>query len=138
MTAEQIHLLRKSFSLVEGKADIAALLFYQRLFELDPGLRPLFKTDIELQAIKLMWMLGGALSLLERPAELASTLGDLGARHADYGVEPAHYVTVGTALSSMLEDVLGKDFTLETRQAWVALYQIISEAMLRGAEHATR
>jgi hemoglobin-like flavoprotein len=138
MTAEQIHRLRKSFCVVERKADVAALLFYQQLFEMDPGLQPLFKTDIELQAIKLMAMLESALDLLERPIELGSTLRDLGARHVGYGVKPIHYATVGSALMWMLENILGKDFTLETRQAWVALYQLVAETMLRGAEHATR
>ena len=35
----------------------AAELFYQRLFILDPSLRPLFKNDLEEQKRKLMQML---------------------------------------------------------------------------------
>ena len=137
MTAEQIHRLRKSFRLLEQKADLAAPLFYQQLFTLDPGLRPLFKTDIELQAMKLMKMLRGALDLLDQPDELEDTLHDLGARYSEYGVRPRHYATVGAALTTMLEKSLGGDFTLETRQAWVALYHLIAATMLNGAAHAT-
>lgn len=136
LTADQIHRLRKSFTHVERQSHVAALVFYQRLFELDPALRPLFKTDIERQAQKLMEMLTGALSLLERPGELTSTLEDLGARHAGYGVRTEHYATVGTALLAMLESVLTKEFTPETRLAWTDLYALISETMLRGAAHA--
>ena len=51
---DQKHRLRKTFALVERQSHVAALVFYQRLFELDPMLRPLFKTDIEEQAAKLM------------------------------------------------------------------------------------
>jgi hemoglobin-like flavoprotein len=134
MTAEQILRLRKSFSRVKRRADVAAFYFYHQLFELDPGLRPLFQTDVELQALKLTTMLDETLDLLDRPIELAATLREQAIRHSEYGVRPEQYSTVGTAMISMLEDVLGQEFTLETRQAWVALYHLISESMLRVAE----
>lgn len=134
MTAEQIFRLRKSFSLVQRQADVAAFYFYHQLFELDPSLRPLFQTDVELQALKLNSALEDALDLLERPIELATTLRELAERHAEYGVKPGQYATVGTAMVSMLEDILGKEFTLETRQAWIAFYHLISGAMLKVAE----
>lgn len=130
---EQKHRLRKTFALVERQSHVAALVFYQRLFELDPMLRPLFKNDIEEQAAKLMDMLASALSLLEKPEELTDTLEQLGARHVGYGVKTEHYATVGEALLSMLSSVLGKDFDPQTRQTWTALYQVIAETMLSGA-----
>ena len=64
MTAEQIRRLRKSFHLMARRADIAAHYFYRQLFEMDPALRPIFKTDIELQAAKLTGMLRETLELL--------------------------------------------------------------------------
>lgn len=133
---EQKHRLRKTFALVERQSHVAALVFYQRLFELDPSLRPLFKTDIEVQANKLMEMLGAALSLLEKPEELTGVLEELGARHVNYGVKTVHYATVGQALLDMLSSVLDKEFDANTRIAWTDLYVAISETMLRGAARA--
>jgi hemoglobin-like flavoprotein len=133
LSLEQPYLLRRSFSKVERQSHVAALVFYQQLFSLDPSLRPLFKNDIESQAAKLMDMLAAALSLLEKPDELVTVLEELGARHVEYGVQTAHYDTVGAALIGMLQSVLGKEFTAETRQAWIDLYQIIATTMLRGA-----
>ena len=135
---EQKHRVRKTFALVERQSHVAALVFYQRLFELNPLLRPLFKTDIELQAAKLMDMLSTALSLLEKPEALNDTLEDLGARHVGYGVKTEHYETVGEALLAMLSTVLGKEFTADTRKAWMDLYQFIAATMLRGAARVTR
>jgi hemoglobin-like flavoprotein len=132
MNAAQTHLVRKSFAAVEPQADVAALVFYRRLFELAPGLRPLFKTDIHEQSRKLMDMLALALSLLERPAELADELGQLGARHAGYGTKPEHYEIVRHALLDMLAEVLGDAFTSEMLAAWSELYDFIESAMLRG------
>ena len=133
MTADQIHLLRKSFARVEPQAQVAALVFYRRLFELDPALRPLFKTDIEVQGRKLMDMLGVALSLTEQPATLEKELLNAGARHVRYGTMDAHYPTVGQAMLDMLAEVLGDEFTPATREAWTAFYVFASETMKRGA-----
>ena len=137
MTPDAKLLLRKSFERVESQGHVAALVFYQHLFALDPALRPLFRNDIEAQAQKLIEMLSAALGLLERPAELRVTLEQLGARHVAYGVEPAHYATVGSALLAMLGTVLGADFTPEVRAAWTGLYGVVSETMLAGAAKVT-
>ncbi len=133
MNATQTHLVRKSFAAVERQADVAALVFYRRLFELDPTLRPLFKSDIQEQAKKLMEMLAVALNLLERPAELAGELEELGAKHVGYGTRPEHYAIVRQALVDMFVEVMGAGFTPEMRQAWGELYDFIEAAMLRGA-----
>ena len=133
MTAEQIHLLRKTFDPVERQAHVAALVFYRRLFELDPSLRRMFHTDIEVQAKKLIDMLALALSMLERPSELETELEGLGARHVGYGVKDSHYETVGLAMLGMLAEVLGPEWTPEARTAWAELYGFIAGAMKRGA-----
>lgn len=138
LTAEQSYLVRKSFARVERQSHVAALVFYQRLFELDPTLRPLFKSDIEVQAAKLIDMLAACISLLEKPEELSATLENLGARHVAYGVKKAHYETVGTSLIDMLKRVLGADFTPEVRHAWMVLYEAIATAMLKGAADVSR
>ncbi len=136
MTADQIHLLRRSFGRVEQQAQVAALVFYRRLFELDPSLRSLFRTNIEEQAVKLMDMLGLALSLTDRPGALETELIESGIRHAGYGARDEHYATVGQAMLDMLAEVLGNDFTPATREAWVAFYTHTAEAMKRGAAQA--
>ena len=50
----QRRLVQRSFAKVEPTAEAVAELFYDKLFELDPGLRALFKTDLTQQGRKLM------------------------------------------------------------------------------------
>ena len=133
VTVQQKLLIRKSFEAVERAPLVAALVFYRRLFELEPRLRPLFKSDIESQAQKLMDMLGASLTLLDNPERLMAELEALGARHAGYGVRDEHYAIVGQALLDMLAQVLSDEFTADTRAAWTELYSVISETMQRGA-----
>ena len=93
-------------------ADTAAELFYGKLFSLDPSLKPLFKGDIKQQGRKLMSMIGTAVSGLTRLEQIVPAVQALGVRHAGYGVQPAHYGTVATALLWTLEQGLGADHAM--------------------------
>jgi len=135
MTPQQIDLVRSSFALVRPIAPQAAALFYDKLFERDPTLGALFHVDMAQQGARLMHMIEGAVSLLDRPAVLSDTLLRLGERHVGYGVMASHYPTVGAALLDTLAAGLGDAFTAETREAWAAMYSHVAETMLRGAMH---
>ena len=133
MTPQQVHLIRKSFAELARHDHVAALVFYRRLFELDPGLRPLFKNDIEEQSRKLLDMLGVLIAMLERPVGLELELKAMGARHLGYGVRDEHYASVGQALLDMLAEVLETRFTPEVREAWTQLYGAVEAVMKLGA-----
>ncbi|MDB6072057.1 MAG: hypothetical protein JWL81_3228 [Verrucomicrobiales bacterium] len=137
MTPSEIYLIRKSFASLSRHEHVAALVFYRRLFELDPGLRALFKGDIEAQARKLLDMLAALLSLLEKPHGLEVELREMGARHAGYGVRTADYETVGRALLDMLDETLDEEFPPATRAAWTSLYGVVQATMLEGAAGRT-
>lgn len=133
MTPKQKQLVRQSFKQVAPIADRAATLFYARLFELDPALRSLFKGDMAEQGRKLMKTIAVAVDSLDRLDDLVPLVQDLGRRHVEYGVQPAHYDSVGSALLWTLEQGLGKDFTPETREAWTVVYGLLAGAMKDAA-----
>ncbi len=110
-----------------------SLVFYRRLFQLVPSVRPLFRGDIEEQGRTLMRTLEFVLSGLDDPDALVSELEDLGARHVGYGAEPGHYPAVKRALIDTLAESLGTAFTPELAQAWDELLGFCADAMLRGA-----
>ncbi len=132
MTPEQISLVQKSFDTVPG--EIAAELFYARLFELDPSLRPLFKGDMKVQGQKLMDMIAAAVRGLDHLETIVPAVQELGVRHAGYGVTAGHYDTVGSALLWTLEKGLGAQFTDDVREAWTDAYTLLSTTMIDAAE----
>jgi hemoglobin-like flavoprotein len=136
MTPDQIQLVRDSFAKVAPIAPTAADLFYNRLFELDPSLRPLFKGDIAEQGVKLMTMLATVVANLHRLGEITPAVRALAARHVSYGVTGAHYETAGAALIWTLEQGLGNGFTPPVRDAWIACYGILSNEMIDAAAAA--
>lgn len=136
MTPAQKVLVQTSFAKVAPIAEPAAAMFYARLFELDPSLRPLFTTDLTEQGRKLMKMIGLAVNGLDRLDELVPIVQQLGVRHRGYGVRDEHYDTVASALVWTLEQGLGPAFTPETKEAWVAVYGILASTMKEAAAGA--
>jgi hemoglobin-like flavoprotein len=134
MNADQISLVQSSFSHVLPIADTAATLFYTRLFELDPALRPLFRGDMQEQGRKLMAMLRLAVNGLNRLDQLVPAVQDLGRRHVGYNVEAAHYDTVGAALLWTLAQGLGEVFTPAVEAAWTEVYTVLATTMKAAAE----
>ena len=133
MNAQQVELIRSSFALVQPIAPQAAALFYDNLFASDPSLRGMFRGDMAEQGQRLMTMIGAAVGLLGRPDALVPVLRNLGGRHVGYGVRDHHYATVGAALIETLAQGLGDEFTPDVREAWIALYTVVSRTMMEGA-----
>ena len=133
MDQEVAHNLKKSIGLLPVGDLTPVRKFYQRVFELAPEARDLFKVDMEVQAGKLSEMLGWIAAHVDRPKELASALHSLGARHEAYGVTPDHYAPVGSALIWMFQETLGDRFTPEMEDAWLEAYAFLAGEMERGA-----
>jgi hemoglobin-like flavoprotein len=129
MTPTQIALVQQTFEQVKPIADTAADLFYNRLFELDPSLRPMFRGDMKEQGRKLMQMLSVAVAGLTRLDDLVPAVEALGRRHQGYGVRDEHYATVGSALLWTLGQGLGSGFTPDVETAWASAYGLLSSVM---------
>jgi hemoglobin-like flavoprotein len=133
VTDVQRKLVQSTFAAIVPVADDAAMLFYQRLFEIAPELRSMFRGDMTEQRKKLMQMLTAAVKGLDRLEQLVPVVEDLGRRHAGYGVEDRHYDTVGEALLWTLEMGLGAAFTADVKDAWATVYGVLATTMKNAA-----
>ena len=138
MTPDDLRLLQHDLAALDAEA--LTIDFYDRLFEVAPGVRPLFPDDLAEQRRKL----GAELAVL---VDLATSLaaGDhrrfverahrLGARHVRYGAAPAHYPVVGETLLDALATAL-PTWDDAHRDAWSRLHAVVAETMLEGARLA--
>lgn len=133
MNEEQKQLVQSSFQAVLPLAEQAAELFYNRLFELDPALHPMFRGDMQEQGRKLMSALKLAVAGLNELEKIVPALQHLGRKHIEYGVQEVHYETVGEALIWTLKQGLGNRFTSEVEWAWIAAYRLLSDVMQGAA-----
>jgi hemoglobin-like flavoprotein len=132
MTEKQIQLVKESWSLVATNPDAAGALFYNRLFEVAPGVRHMFKGDLKEQSRKLTGMLAMIVSKLHKLDTLVDEIKMLAKRHDKYGARPEHYKVVGECLIWTLNRGLADHWNKETEESWVAAYTILSGAMIEG------
>lgn len=133
MTPSQVDLVQESFSKVAPIADQAAILFYGRLFEIAPEVKPLFRGDMKEQGKKLMGTLAVVVGGLTRLETILPAASGLAKKHVGYGVDTAHYAPVGAALLWTLEKGLGPDWTPEVATAWTTAYTTLSGYMILEA-----
>lgn len=129
MNAEQIQLVRSTRKRILPMRTTVVELFYSKLFELEPRLRPLFKVDLERQGEKLIAMLDTAVRGLDHPHVLGPALRDLGQRHVRYGASENDYGTVAVSLLWTLEQGLADSFDADARRAWTEAYATIVALM---------
>jgi len=137
LTYKQKQLVQGTWEKVTPIAETAAEIFYTKLFELDPEVKPLFKeSDMKEQGKKLMQMIGAAVKGLDTLGELVPAVQALGKRHIKYGVKDEHYGTVASALLFTLDKGLGEDFTEETKEAWTITYTTLADLMIAAGKEA--
>jgi len=134
ISARQKQLVQASFLKVEPIAEQAAQIFYQTLFEYDPGLRPLFKNNLRDQGKKLMATLKVAIKGLDDLDSLIPVLRQLAERHVNYGVKAEDYTPVGNALLHTLKVGLGDAWNPDLRAAWVETVRTVASVM-KQAHH---
>lgn len=112
--------------------------FYRRVFERAPGLRSLFKGDMQAQKVKLAQMITSLVSGLDRVDLLVPSLRQLGASHRRYGAKHFHYVVICDALLDSVADANGALFDESARLAWQRVLALVTREMLTGARDAER
>jgi hemoglobin-like flavoprotein len=133
MTSRQTRLVRESFPAIRESAETLVLLFYGRLFQIAPSARPLFRSDLGIQARKFSDMLAVLVEGLDDFDQQRPALHALGLRHVEYGVVPAHYDTLAVALLWALGHMLHPEFSPDVRGAWAAFIEEVSATMKAGA-----
>jgi PAS domain S-box-containing protein len=134
LTSKQIELVENSWDYILLNSPETGAVFYKKLFSIDPGLRQLFKGDINTQSQKLVAMITFAVHKLNNMEEVISDVKALGIHHKNNLVETEHYQTVASALLWTLEKALGQDWNEEVKDAWTAVYTALSVTMIEASK----
>ena len=138
MDSQQIALVQDSWSKIIPHADATVTLFYEKLFELDPNLKSLFKNDSTQQRKKLLTTISLFVTKLNDLPALYETIEKLGERHQTYNVEDKHYDTFGIALLWTLKQSLGDAFSANEQRAWAIAYATLATVMKSATEQASK
>ena len=133
MTPDQVKAIQESFGKVAPIAEQAAALFYRRLFETAPAVKPLFRGDMAEQGRKLTATLAVVVNGLGNLEAILPAASALAKRHVAYGVKAADYAPVGEVLLWTLEPGLDSQWTPELAAAWGAADGVLSDFMIGEA-----
>ncbi|OAF11566.1 globin family protein [Bradyrhizobium neotropicale] len=133
MNEQTISLVQESFKKLAPKADEVGMMFYDRLFEIYPEVRPMFARDIGPQSRKLVQMLALVVNGLRNLDSILPAVKELAQRHHGYGVVDAHYQAVGSTLIWTLRRSLGEAFTTEVERAWHDAFETLSTVMIEAS-----
>jgi hemoglobin-like flavoprotein len=133
MTPDQVKLVQQSFAKVAPISETAAVLFYDRLFEVAPQVKAMFPADMTEQRRKLMATLAVVVNGLSDLPSILPAASALAKRHVGYGAKAEHYPVVGSALLWTLERGLGDGWTPEIADAWTTAYGTLSGFMISEA-----
>jgi len=133
MNPSQVKLVQESFAKVAPISEQAAVIFYDRLFEVAPAVKAMFPADMTEQRKKLMATLAVVVNGLSSLESILPAASALAVRHVNYVARPEHYPVVGGALLWTLEKGLGEAWTPEVASAWAAAYGTLSNFMIAEA-----
>ncbi len=128
-----VELLESSFDVLALNANKLAKRFYEELFARYPAVKPMFANTTPVkQQKKLVAALVLVVKSLRTPEALVDVLTNLGAKHQDYGAEPAHYEAVASTMLDVMEEFAGDLWTDEVQSAWQKALETIATTMLNG------
>ena len=137
MTTQQVLHVKSTWAMVASLDTVTVGgLFYNRLFEIAPEVRPMFRAPIPEQSKKLFTMIGYVIYKLDKLEDIIDEVAKLAERHVQYGVKAEHYNVVAEALLWTLEQGLGEHWTEDVKEAWVLCYTTLAGAMIAAGDKA--
>jgi hemoglobin-like flavoprotein len=133
----QLETLETSFDLIAPRGEELVDVFYARLFETAPAVKPLFANgDLDKQKAMLLATLVLLRKSLRDLEAITPRLRLMGARHVAYGAQPEHYPIVAEVMLASMAEIAGDSWTEDVAAAWAGALGLVSTAMLEGAERA--
>ncbi|MFW5451295.1 MAG: methyl-accepting chemotaxis protein [Methylophagaceae bacterium] len=131
----EIELLEDSFAALAPHGTKLAARIYERLFEQNPAIVPLFDgIPIAGQEKKLLASLVLLVQNLHKPEVLQDYLMGLGARHEHYGITESHYAMFTENLLVVMAEFAGDIWTTDVQQAWQNTLNTVAITMLEAYE----
>jgi hemoglobin-like flavoprotein len=132
LTIEEKAIIKLSFTqLINQKVNIAEC-FYNNLFEMQPLIKPLFKTDRKVIEKHFYDLISLAVNKIDNFEELKPILLELGKRHKEYRAKMYHFEVVKAAFILSIQYELKHECNETMTIAWSTYIDNISQVMIEG------
>jgi len=126
-------LVQETFACLAANAPLAMEHFYSHLFISSPETRAMFPMEMSQMREGLFAALSRLVHILDRPAESAAYLAQLGRDHRKYGVKDQHFEAFFAALLETTALFAGVDWSPETETAWLGALEYAARTMRSAA-----
>ncbi len=125
--------VKETFACLAANAPLAMEHFYSHLFISSPETRAMFPMEMSQMREGLFAALSRLVHILDRPAESAAYLAQLGRDHRKYGVKDKHFEAFFAALLETTALFAGADWSAETETAWLGALEYAARTMRSAA-----
>ncbi|HRX83956.1 MAG TPA: globin domain-containing protein [Phycisphaerae bacterium] len=137
MNQATIERLEQSFKLIAPRSEELVDRFYAHLFSAHPDVRAMFPQEMTDQKMRLLSSIVRVVQNLRTLDRIQPALVEMGRRHVDYGVKPAHYPIVRDTLIAVMQEIAGDKWEPEYTADWTAALNLVAEVMLQGQAQTT-
>jgi NAD(P)H-flavin reductase/hemoglobin-like flavoprotein len=130
--------VQETFAYLIANAPLAMEHFYSHLFISSPETRAMFPMEMSQMRERLFAALSQLVQSLDRPAQSAAYLAELGRAHRKYGVKDKHFEAFFSALLDTVAHFAGSGWTSETETAWQGALEYAARTMRSAAEADAR
>jgi NAD(P)H-flavin reductase/hemoglobin-like flavoprotein len=125
--------VQETFAFLTANAPLAMEHFYSHLFISSPETRAMFPMEMSQMRERLFGALSRLVQILDRPAESAAYLAQLGRDHRKYGVKDQHFDAFFAALLDTVAHFAGSRWSPETETAWRGALEYAARTMRSAA-----
>jgi NAD(P)H-flavin reductase/hemoglobin-like flavoprotein len=126
--------VQESFADLIANAPLAMEHFYSHLFISSPETRAMFPMEMSQMRERVFAALSQLVRSLDRPAQSAAYLAELGRDHRKYGVKDKHFEAFFSALLDTVAHFTGSGWTPDTETAWRGAMEYAARTMRSAAE----
>jgi signal transduction histidine kinase/hemoglobin-like flavoprotein len=134
LTTKQIELVEKSWDFVLLNSSEAGVIFYNKLFSVEPSLRQVFNGDFSSESQKFITLITFTVHKLSNVEEIISEIKAQEFQGKMKLIQPQHYESAAAALMQTLEEILVNMWNDEVKEAWNAVYVCLAKAMAEAVE----
>lgn len=135
MDTREIEIIQGSYKSIQQAMPRVVRVLFDRLFEVHPELRPLFRADMRDSRKKFVRKVDYIINHLDEPEILGPELKKLGRFHGDkFHIDEKRYQMFIDASIYALSAAFGNDFTPELRRTWAYVLEILAQVMQSGVK----
>lgn len=129
-----LSLVEASLHRIQSQEALVPLVFYRRLFQLEPRLRTLFHGDLEVQGRALVDAFSKILRLAAEPGAGEAYARALARRHAAYGVRTEHFSLFARAWMETIAELMPRPEEAAALGAWTEFLEVVARVMSAEVE----